>query len=374
MADDGTIVALRGRSFVRLRPDGAAIGMPLDAIGGDWVVSGGPYDARVAPDGLRIAYWFTGPAALLPADSSRVARSRTPTSPPTRTPDRVTDPLELGVVRERRQPSWYGAGRALVFRHGAGTGETVSVNRVGRGEADDQGWFSYDDGTSLEQGQLDHGGDPARGGGGREPDPPVRRQPAAARAAGAALRRARRAVRVADLVARRHDARLGAGRRRARRRPGARPAPARARLLGDRPAAADRRHRPVLGRAPTCRARPSGPPPPGKPVARKPAQARSARCGWRSASAAARCGCGCGSPAGRRASTRACSTAARAPAASLRRRARRGRCACASRSTAAAKRALARSGRLTLRLRADRARARAGRPRRLVRRVVVRPA
>ena len=61
-------------------------------------------------------------------------------------------------MRERRQPSWYGAGRALVFRHGAGTGETVSVNRVGRGEADDQGWFSYDDGTSLEQGQLDHGG------------------------------------------------------------------------------------------------------------------------------------------------------------------------------------------------------------------------
>ena len=39
MADDGTIVALRGRSFVRLRPDGAAIGMPLDAIGGDWVVA-----------------------------------------------------------------------------------------------------------------------------------------------------------------------------------------------------------------------------------------------------------------------------------------------------------------------------------------------
>jgi len=33
MADDGTIVALRGRSFVRLRPDGAAIGMPLRASG-----------------------------------------------------------------------------------------------------------------------------------------------------------------------------------------------------------------------------------------------------------------------------------------------------------------------------------------------------
>jgi hypothetical protein len=71
----------------------------------------------------------------------------------------VTDPLELGVVRDRRQPTWYGSGRALLFRHGPGAGEAVSINRVGRGESDDQGWFSYDDGTSLEQGQLDHAGD-----------------------------------------------------------------------------------------------------------------------------------------------------------------------------------------------------------------------
>jgi hypothetical protein len=55
MADDGTIVALRGRMFVRLRPDGAAIGAPLEAIGGDWIVGGGPYDARVSPEGLKIA-------------------------------------------------------------------------------------------------------------------------------------------------------------------------------------------------------------------------------------------------------------------------------------------------------------------------------
>ena len=157
MADDGTIVALRGRSFVRLRPDGAAIGMPLDAIGGDWIVGGGPYDARVSPDGLKIAYWFTGPAALLPAAEPGCSLQDTDVTAYAYA-SRVTDPLELGVVRDRRQPSWYGAGRALVFRHGVGTGEAVSVNRVGRGEADDQGWFSYDDGTSLEQGQLDHGG------------------------------------------------------------------------------------------------------------------------------------------------------------------------------------------------------------------------
>jgi hypothetical protein len=85
MADDGTIVALRGRTFVRLRPDGAPVGMPLDAVGGDWIVGGGPYDARVSPDGLKVAYWFTGRRRSA-CRRSRAARCRTPTSPATRTP------------------------------------------------------------------------------------------------------------------------------------------------------------------------------------------------------------------------------------------------------------------------------------------------
>jgi hypothetical protein len=45
----GTIVALRGRLFVRLRPDGAAIGMSLDAIGGDWIVANGPLTRGCRP-------------------------------------------------------------------------------------------------------------------------------------------------------------------------------------------------------------------------------------------------------------------------------------------------------------------------------------
>jgi WD40-like Beta Propeller Repeat len=158
MADDGTIVALRGSSFARLRPDGAAIGAPVQAVGGDWLVASGPYDARVSPDGLKIAYWFSGRRRLcLPIepscslqDSEVAAYAHA---------GRVTDPLELGAVRERREPSWYGSGRALLFRHGGGTGETVAVNRVGRGESDLQGWFSYDDGTALDQGQLSRAGD-----------------------------------------------------------------------------------------------------------------------------------------------------------------------------------------------------------------------
>jgi len=158
MADDGLIVALRGSSFVRLRTDGAPVGVPTTAIGGDWLVAGGPYDPRVSPDGLKIAYWFTGRRrACLPIDPNCSFEDREVAA--YAYADRTTDPLELGAVRDRRDPSWYGSGRALLFRPGPGSGEAVAVNRVGRGESDNQGWFSYDDGTELDQGQISRGGD-----------------------------------------------------------------------------------------------------------------------------------------------------------------------------------------------------------------------
>src|SRR4051794_8049250 len=158
MADDGTIVALRGRTFVRLTDEGGMIGAPVQAVGGDWMVDGGPFDPRVSPDGLRIAYWFSGRRRLcLPTepgcslqDSDVSAYSYA---------GRVTDPLELGVVRDYREPSWMGSSRAVLFRYGTGTGETVAVNRVGAGESDLEGWFSYGDGTQLGQGQVSRAGD-----------------------------------------------------------------------------------------------------------------------------------------------------------------------------------------------------------------------
>ena len=51
MADDGLIVALRGGSFVRLRTDGAPVGVPTAAVGGDWLVAGGPTTRACRPTG-----------------------------------------------------------------------------------------------------------------------------------------------------------------------------------------------------------------------------------------------------------------------------------------------------------------------------------
>jgi hypothetical protein len=57
-ADDGTIVALRAKQFVRMNRSGQALNAPFAGMGtsgGDFY---GPYDPRVSPDGTRIAYWF----------------------------------------------------------------------------------------------------------------------------------------------------------------------------------------------------------------------------------------------------------------------------------------------------------------------------
>ena len=193
MADDGTIVALNGGSFVRLRGDGAVIGMPMRAVGGEWIVARGPFDARVSPDGARIAYWFTGRRRFcLPIDPRCSVQDSDVTA--YAYADRVTDPLELGAVRDYREPSWLGSGRAVLFRHATGTGETVAVNRVGGGEAEREGWFSYDDGTQLGQGQASRGGDKFAALAGTGAIHLFGLAVAAAGPAGAALHRARRAL------------------------------------------------------------------------------------------------------------------------------------------------------------------------------------
>jgi hypothetical protein len=58
-ADDGTIGAIRNKQLVRLSPDGRLLNAPIPAMGtsGRGAI-GGPYEARISPDGTRFAYYF----------------------------------------------------------------------------------------------------------------------------------------------------------------------------------------------------------------------------------------------------------------------------------------------------------------------------
>jgi len=64
-ADDGTILTMIDRQFVRLRPDGSRVGEPVLGIGSDVRHSGnvtvmaGPAFPRISPDGTRFAYWIS---------------------------------------------------------------------------------------------------------------------------------------------------------------------------------------------------------------------------------------------------------------------------------------------------------------------------
>src|SRR3954447_3156478 len=61
-ADDGTIVAVQRRQIVRMDRSGRRIGAPVAAMGTDPGAGGqefyGPYEARVSPDGRKVAYWY----------------------------------------------------------------------------------------------------------------------------------------------------------------------------------------------------------------------------------------------------------------------------------------------------------------------------
>ena len=224
MADDGTIVALRGGMFVRLRPDGAAVGAPIargrPATGS---CAAGPYDARVSPDGAQDRLLVHRPARSSACRSSRAARCRTPTSPPTPTP--TARPTRSSSARCASAASRRGTARA------ARSCSATARDRRGGGDQPRRPRRVRQPGLVLlrrrhraRPGPARPRRRPARGRRGRQGDPPVRRRRAAARAAGLRCVVPGRPVRRPDVVARRHDARVGGGRRRPRRRAGARPA------------------------------------------------------------------------------------------------------------------------------------------------------
>ena len=281
MADPGTIVALRGRTLRAAAPDGGRSACRSKRSAATGRLRHGPYDARVVADGLAVAYWFTGHRRFcLPLEPG--CSSQDPTSPPTRTPVASRTRSSSVPCATAGEPSWFGAGARWCSATAPARGETVAVNRVGARRGRATGLVLLRRRHAARPGPGRHGGDRLAARGGQRRDPPVRRRPTPPPAlAGAALRRAGRAVLVADLVARRHACSRGPS-------PTACTSPARcptcAPPVPDCSVIAQRRLRPAAirsGAAPTCRA-------PASPGAAAGAVARQPRPAFRSLDVARR--------------------------------------------------------------------------------------
>ena len=164
-ADDGTILAKLGDHFVRLRPDGTKLGVPVPAVGSDVQHSGnltvmaGPSAPRISPDGTRFAYWLSARSLVTcPIWDPHCSFRDTDYTLVSRV-DRFTPPEEFGAVRDYRDPSWIGNDRLLVMNYGLGVKEGA-ISQVGAGEAGLLQWFDPPAGLPyIGQGALSRPGD-----------------------------------------------------------------------------------------------------------------------------------------------------------------------------------------------------------------------
>jgi hypothetical protein len=164
-ADDGTILAKYGDSFVRLRPDGTKIGAPVPGIGSDTQHSGnvtvmaGPGGSQISPDGRRFAYWISVRGMVTCPIWDPGCSYRDTDYTIVSDVDGFAEPAKYGAVRDYRDPSWVDNGTLLVFNYGLGVKE-AALSPVGAGEPGLKQWFDPPGGLpQIGQGVMTRQGD-----------------------------------------------------------------------------------------------------------------------------------------------------------------------------------------------------------------------
>src|SRR5215213_2022334 len=150
-ADDGTILAVRGSRFARFDRTGRAAGTFGSVLTGKPGNVGalGPWDAKLSPDGRKVAYWLgilggwydysTGTYYSDP-ESAVVYQS-------------AVDGRQLGETMFYEEPSWTAdSQRLLMFDSLNALTPQVRVGTIGASHNDTQGWFHDSDTFSQPDG------------------------------------------------------------------------------------------------------------------------------------------------------------------------------------------------------------------------------
>src|SRR4051812_15681868 len=144
-AEDGTIVALHDKMFVRLDRGGHRIGRPIAGIGSPGPGGGdafyGPYEPRVSPDGKRIAYWFGQYSQYFSSPCNCYLFRRESYTTWTYA-DRFTDPsTESDYTKGLTQPEWITSDRLIAGY--SQFSQNIWTYKVGEGHADSGGGAQY---------------------------------------------------------------------------------------------------------------------------------------------------------------------------------------------------------------------------------------
>jgi hypothetical protein len=159
-ADDGTLLAQRGRLFVRMDRSGQVLSTS-EGVGGDTPTKPGttqgfrevygPYDPKLSPDGQTVAYWFRAKTTdAQPGEPGEGSIDDWVTSQPV---GQTEFPTPDTAVQGDTTPAWIDSRRVLVTAPWATGGLSVSTWVAGGDYSNEQWWFT-DPNAILQDGEL----------------------------------------------------------------------------------------------------------------------------------------------------------------------------------------------------------------------------